>query len=277
MSDDRWEKVKQIYNSVLEREPDKRDGFLEEACGGDDSVRNEVEVLLAREGEAECFMKSPAMEVAAQVLAKGQRKASVDSLIGHSVGHYRLIEKIGEGGMGVVYRALDIRLDRHVAIKSLPDVFAEDPSRLARFEGEAKLLAILNHANIASVYDLEEYDGQQFLVLELVEGETLAERLKKGRISLSETLDICRQIAAGLQAAHEKGIIHRDLKPSNIKITPDGNVKILDFGLAKALEQQGAEGQKPGAGPVNTSTEAGLILGTPAYMSPEQAKGKPVD
>src|SRR5512135_2373529 len=149
---------------------------------------------------------------------------------GRVLGHYRLVSKLGEGGMGVVWRATDTVLGRDVAVKVLPDFFAGDPERLARFEREATLLASLNHPNIASIYGLEESDGKPFLVLELVEGQTLAERLRKGRIALDETLDICRQIAEGLEAAHEKGIIHRDLKPSNVKVTPEGKVKILDFG-----------------------------------------------
>ncbi len=270
MNEDRWQQIKRIYNSALECDSDKREGFLREACGGDDSLRKEVEVLLVHQREAEGFMEAPAMEVAAQVMAKDQRITDIDSPRSQSVAHYRIVEKIGEGGMGVVYRAEDTRLDRHVAIKSLPDIFLADPSRLARFEREAKILAALNHANIASVYGLEESEGKRFLVLELVEGKTLTERLKKGRIPLDETLEICHQIAAGLEAAHEKGIIHRDLKPSNIKRTPEGKVKILDFGLAKALESQGAS-------PTDISTETGSILGTAAYMSPEQAKGRPVD
>src|SRR5512137_2325742 len=155
---------------------------------------------------------------------------------GRTLFHYRLAEKIGEGGMGAVWKAVDTTLGREVAIKVLPAAFAGDAERLARFEREAKLLASLNHPNIAAIYGLEEHEGKRFLVLELVEGQTLAERLKKGHIPLDETLDICRQIAEGLEAAHEKGIIHRDLKPANVKVTPEGKVKILDFGLAKAIQ-----------------------------------------
>jgi serine/threonine-protein kinase len=147
-------------------------------------------------------------------------------MIGKTLGHYKVTERIGAGGMGVVYRAEDTNLSRQVAIKVLPDEFAHDAERLARFEREAKLLASLNHPNIASIYGLEEHEGKRFLVLELAEGQTLSERLKKGHIPMDETLDICRQIAEGLEAAHEKGIIHRDLKPANVKVTPEGKVKI---------------------------------------------------
>src|SRR5512136_765692 len=157
-------------------------------------------------------------------------------MIGTSLSHYRITEKLGQGGMGEVYRAEDTNLNRQVAIKVLPDGFVHDPERLARFEREAKLLASLNHPNIASIYGLEEHEGKRFLVLELVEGQTLAERLHKGPLPVEEALEVCRQIAEGLEAAHEKGIIHRDLKPANVKITPEGKIKILDFGLAKAFE-----------------------------------------
>jgi serine/threonine-protein kinase len=199
-------------------------------------------------------------------------------MIGKTLSHYKVIEKIGQGGMGEVYRAEDTNLSREVAIKVLPEQFTKDPQRLARFEREAKLLASLNHPNIAAIYGLEKADGVRFLALELVEGETLAERVAKGPVPVEETLEICRQIAEGVEAAHEKGVIHRDLKPANVKVTPEGKVKILDFGLAKAFE-----GQVPIAdisqSPTLTEemTRAGVIMGTAAYMSPEQAKGKVVD
>src|SRR5512136_1140258 len=199
-------------------------------------------------------------------------------MIGKTLGHYRIIEKLGAGGMGVVYRAEDKTLDRQVAIKVLPEAFAGDPERLARFAREAKLLASLNHPNIAAIHGLEEHEGKRFLVLELVEGPTLAERLHKGPLPVLEALEVCRQIAEGLEAAHEKGIIHRDLKPANVKITPEGKVKILDFGLAKAFYEQAAP-VDPSRSPTITEqmTAPGVILGTAAYMSPEQARGKPVD
>jgi eukaryotic-like serine/threonine-protein kinase len=191
---------------------------------------------------------------------------------------YRILAKLGAGGMGEVYRAEDISLSRHVAIKVLPDVFAIDRERLARFQREAKVLASLNHPNIAAIYGVEEADGKRFLVLELVEGETLAERIAKGPLSLEETRDICRQIANGLEWAHEKGIIHRDLKPSNVKITPEGTVKILDFGLAKAFHDQISEIDLSKSPTITADmTQPGVILGTAAYMSPEQARGKAVD
>ena len=199
-------------------------------------------------------------------------------MIGQTISHYKVIEKIGQGGMGVVYRAEDTNLNREVAIKVLPEQFTKDPQRLARFEREAKLLASLNHPNIAAIYGLEEADGVRFLALELVEGETLADLLTKGPVPVKKTLELCRQIAEGVEAAHEKGVIHRDLKPANVKVTPEGKVKILDFGLAKAFE-----GETPvtdiSQSPTLTEemTRAGVILGTAAYMSPEQARGEEVD
>src|SRR3989475_1347471 len=185
---------------------------------------------------------------------------------------------IGRGGMGEVYRARDTKLKRDVAIKILPDEFSRDADRVSRFQREAEVLALLNHPNIAAIYDLQEANGSRYLVLELIEGETLADRIARGPIPVEEALDIAKQICEALEVAHEKGIVHRDLKPGNVKIQPDGKVKVLDFGLAKALE----------SGPVNATlsnsptlsmaaTNAGVILGTAAYMSPEQARGRTVD
>ncbi len=192
--------------------------------------------------------------------------------------HYTLAEKIGEGGMGAVWRATDTTLNRDVAIKLLPQIFAENPERLARFEREAKVLASLNHPNIAAVYGLHQADGERFLSMELVEGEDLAKRLQRGPLPLDQALDIGAQMAAGIEAAHEKGVVHRDLKPANVIVSPEGKVKLLDFGLAKALENDPASGD-PSLSPTMTSagTVAGMILGTAAYMSPEQARGKPLD
>ncbi len=191
---------------------------------------------------------------------------------------YEIIRELGKGGMGEVYLAEDTTLKRQVAIKVLPQQYALDKERLTRFEREARLLALLNHPNIAIIHSLDKFDGQQFLVMELVEGDTLAERLKKGPLPVDEALEVCRQIAEGLESAHEKGIIHRDLKPGNIKITPGGKVKILDFGLAKAFHEE-PEAADLSQSPTLTDrmTQPGMILGTSFYMSPEQVRGKVVD
>ncbi len=198
--------------------------------------------------------------------------------IGQTISHYRSIEKLGQGGMGVVYRADDTNLNRQVAIKVLPEMFSGDPERMARFEREAKLLASLNHPNIATIHGLEQADGKRFLVMELVEGETQAQRIARGPLSVDESLEVCRQIADGLEAAHEKGIIHRDLKPANVMITPEGKVKILDFGLAKALQSDSPTTDASESPTITDQmTQAGVIIGTAAYMAPEQARGRAVD
>jgi Tol biopolymer transport system component len=204
-------------------------------------------------------------------------------LIGQTLSHYRIISALGAGGMGEVYRATDTSLKRDVAIKVLPPEVAQDQDRLARFRREAHLLASLNHPNIAAIYGLEEADGKPFLALELVLGEDIKQRLGRGAIPVDEALEIAKQIAEALEEAHGKGIVHRDLKPANVKLTPDGKVKVLDFGLAKAWAGEAEAGSSPpGAlsqSPTiaRTGTVAGVILGTAAYMSPEQARGKPVD
>jgi serine/threonine protein kinase len=199
-------------------------------------------------------------------------------MIGKTLAHYEITSQIGKGGMGEVYKAKDQRLGRDVAIKVLPEEFAKDSDRVARFQREAKLLASLNHPNIASIHGLEESDGIHFLVLELVEGDTLAERIKGGPIPVEKSLKLALQIAEALEAAHEKGVIHRDLKPANIKVTPDGKVKVLDFGLAKAFAGEQVEVNLSHSPTLSeAATMQGVILGTAAYMSPEQARGKPVD
>ena len=192
---------------------------------------------------------------------------------GTSLGHYDVTSLLGEGGMGQVWQATDTQLNRQVALKILPDAFADDPDRLARFTREAQILASLNHLNIAAIHGIEEAEGTRALVLELVEGPTLADRIAKGPIPLDEALPIAKQIAEALEAAHEAGVIHRDLKPANIKVREDGTVKVLDFGLAKALEPDSSTATTL----TMAGTEAGAILGTPAYMSPEQARGTPLD
>ena len=197
---------------------------------------------------------------------------------GTKLATYEILEPIGAGGMGEVYRARDGKLKRDVALKVLPEAFARDAQRMARFEREAQLLASLNHPNIGAIYGLEEDDSLRFLVLELVPGDTLAERLRRGPLPFAEALELAGQIADALAAAHDSGVIHRDLKPANIKITPDGQIKVLDFGLAKALADDPADAELSDSPTLSAhATKVGVILGTAAYMSPEQARGKPVD
>jgi len=198
---------------------------------------------------------------------------------GTKLGSYEVVAQIGAGGMGEVYQAHDTKLGRDVAIKVLPKPFAHDPERLSRFQREAKMLAALNHPNIATIYGLEQSNGTSYLVMELVSGENLAERVKRdGPVPIEEALTIAKQIGEALEAAHEKGIIHRDLKPANVKLTPEGKVKVLDFGLAKAFSGDTST-EDMGNSPTlsRAATMQGVILGTAAYMSPEQARGKAVD
>ena len=274
MKPERWQQIDKLLEAALEREEGERSAFLKEACAGDESLHKEVESLLAADKQAENLIEAPAVEMVAEGFAADQ----VGSLEGRQMGSYKILSLLGAGGMGEVYRARDMKLEREVAIKVLPAEFTQDPKRVARFQREAKLLASLNHPNIAAIHGLEESDGLEFLVLELVEGKTLAKRLVKGPMPVEEALEVCRQIAEGVEAAHEKGVIHRDLKPANVKVTPEGKVKILDFGLAKVFEGEIPDtdiSQSPTF--TEEMTKSGMILGTAAYMSPEQAKGKPVD
>ena len=198
---------------------------------------------------------------------------------GTQLDSYEILEPLGAGGMGEVYRGRDRKLGREVAVKALPDAFAHDADRVARFEREAQVLASLNHPNIAVIHELKEVDGARYLIIELVEGETLAEHIARGPIPVDEAILIARQIAEALEAAHDRGIVHRDLKPANVKLTPEGRVKVLDFGLAKIHEPSGSSqnlSRSPSLSGMNL-TAGGMILGTAAYMSPEQARGKTVD
>jgi serine/threonine-protein kinase len=196
--------------------------------------------------------------------------------VGTRLGSIEITALLGKGGMGVVYRARDLKLKREVAIKILPEEFARDADRISRFQREAEVLASLNHPNIAGIHDLAEANGSRYLVLELVEGETLADRIARSPIPVEEALHIAMQICEALEAAHECGVIHRDLKPANVKITPDGKVKVLDFGLAKAFQEEHSPTLSNSPTLIGASAP-GVILGTAAYMSPEQARGKETD
>jgi eukaryotic-like serine/threonine-protein kinase len=270
MKRDRWQEISGLYHAALELPADERAAFLKTYA--DEDLQREVLALLADESWLGDFLEDPAMDVASRLKTKEK-----SSLFGAQLGSYHVVSELGRGGMGEVYRAKDQKLGRDVAIKVLHEEFAKDADRVSRFRREAKLLASLNHPNIAAIYGLEESGGSNFLVLELVEGETLAEQLKRGPIPVEESLKVALQIAEALEAAHERGVIHRDLKPGNIKVDPNGKVKVLDFGLAKAFagEQEANLSNSPTLN--NTATQQGVILGTAAYMSPEQARGKSVD
>jgi len=268
MSDARWRRVQDLYHGALERPALLRAEFLSEECAGDAGLRHEVQSLLDQPISADQFL----------VAGQSSLGDTSSGRIGQLLGVYQVKAFIGRGGMGEVYRARDTKLTRDVAIKVLPSDVASDPDRLSRFQREARVLASLNHPHIGAIYGLEDVDGVRALVLELVEGDTVADRISRGPIPLTETLAIARQIADALDAAHKKGIIHRDLKPSNIKVTPDGVVKVLDFGLAKATAGDGAASDLAQSPTITVGgTRQGVVLGTAAYMSPEQARGKHVD
>ena len=277
MTDERWPRVKALFQSAAERPPSERDAFLAAATGEDEALRREVESLLTWGASDESLLDRPPPASidprwAHPVLAAGRR-----------VGPYEIVAPLGAGAMGEVYRACDSTLHRDVALKVLPDSFASDPDRLARFTREAQTLAALNHPNIAHIHGFEDSGGVRALVMELVEGEDLSEQIARGPIPIDEVLSIARQIAEALEAAHEQGIIHRDLKPANIKVRSDGTVKVLDFGLAKAIDPRSSSvaaaalANSPTITSPPTLNGAGVILGTAAYMSPEQARGKALD
>jgi serine/threonine-protein kinase len=261
MQDDGWKRLEEIFAAARDLDRERHAEFLDQQCGADQSLRLRVERLLEQPLDSDTVFARPAVELAAKILFPAMVTLPVGSLFGH----YEITGSIGAGSMGRVYRARDLKLGRDVAVKILPMPFASlDEDQAGRFEREARLLAALNHPQIGAIYDVQESEGVRGLILELVEGPTLAERLSEGAIPLLDALGIARQIAEALEAAHAQGVIHRDLKPSNIKLTRDGKVKLLDFGLAKVL---------PDFGDSNLS-RGNVILGTDAYMSPEQAQGK---
>jgi serine/threonine protein kinase len=258
---ERWLQVERLYDEALARTSGERSAFLASACGDDDALRSEVESLLAQPASGDGFLSAPAIVEAAHLVTD----LPASMLTGQRVGVYQLQALLGKGGMGEVYRARDTRLGRDVAVKILPSAFTSDPDRLARFEREARVLASLNHPHIGAIYGVEEAEGLRALVLELVEGDTLADRLQKGAIPIDLALRYGTQIADALAAAHAKGITHRDLKPANIMVTKAG-IKVLDFGLAKIHAQPG-----------ETVTASRAVMGTPAYMAPEQIEGREAD
>jgi len=276
MTPERWKKIEQLCSAALEREPNQRVAFLLQACGGDDELRWDVESLLAQEKPADRFLESSDAEIAAKQLARGLGDGG-GKLIGKQLGSYQIVSLVGAGGMGEVYRARDTRLDRTVAIKVLPERLADRADLRERFEREARTIASLNHPHICTLYDVGRQDGTEFLVMEYLEGETLAQRLKKGALPLAQVMQYAIEIADALDKAHRKGITHRDLKPGNIMLTKSG-AKLLDFGLAKLRPGSGARTPLSEL-PTEKSdvTATGTILGTLQYMAPEQLEGKEAD
>ncbi|MFN7928674.1 MAG: protein kinase [Blastocatellia bacterium] len=281
MNQETWEQIELLWQRATKLPARQREAFVKQVAVTDEEVRREVLAMLRQDAHSKDFLETPAIEDEARRLATEKLNAPTLALQGQRFGAYEILSELGSGGMGTVYLARDVHLQRTVAVKVLPDLFANDADRLRRFQREAEMLARVPHLNVATLFDYDRAStgGPRFLVMEYVPGETLAERLTRGALTVEEAAPLFRQIAFALQAAHAQGIIHRDLKPANIKITPDGVIKVLDFGLAKAARKtasatDSALGSFNGTPPqVQTLTQPQMILGTPGYMSPEQVRG----
>jgi serine/threonine protein kinase len=272
MNSDRWKQVDNLLQAALERPPAERSEFLRQACGGDDALEREVRSLLASQQEAGSFLERPPKEVATQTLE------SIHPPVAQTISHYRILDKLGAGGMGVVWKARDTRLDRFVALKFLPAAKMSDPERKRRFVQEARAASALNHPNIITIYDIDQADGADFIAMEYVPGKALEQVIPRKGLRLNEALQYAIQVADALAAAHAAGIVHRDLKPGNVMVSENGCVKVLDFGLAKLIEQSGvSELARTETLADAPKTEEGMVVGTVSYMSPEQAEGKKVD
>jgi TolB-like protein len=273
MTPARFQTIEQIYREALEQQPAQISAFLDRACKGDAVLRRKVETLLASRQRADGFIETSAVSLAARII----QNSEADSLIGQTIGHYKISESIGAGGMGEVYLATDTVAGRKAALKLLPVRFTHDPDRLKRFQQEARAVVGLNHPNILTVYEVGEVQSIHYIASELIEGETLRQRLDRGRMELSEALDVAIEVASALAAAHRAGIVHRDIKPENIMLRPDGYVKVLDFGIAKLAEQELPTTMPKDEALLLVQTNLGSVLGTIRYMSPEQACGAHVD
>ncbi|HET9531158.1 MAG TPA: serine/threonine-protein kinase, partial [Blastocatellia bacterium] len=268
MNIERWQQINDIFQAAVELRPDERPAFLLDRCAGDDSLRLEIESLLAADDKASDFIETPALQATAKIMASSKPKL----LFGQIIGHYEVLELIGKGGMGEVYAARDIKLGRKAAIKLLPSNLTTDKQRVRRFLKEARAISALNHPNIIVAYEIISEGDSHFIVTEFVEGETLRQVMARRRLTLDESLDITIQLAGALEAAHLAGIVHRDIKPENIMLRPDGYIKVLDFGLAKLTEQHSLNSKADAKSISTFDTDPGMIMGTIRYMSPEQAR-----
>src|SRR6476659_325636 len=273
MTPERWQQIDQVFHAALGYEPTRRADFLTSACGGDESLRQEVESLISSHQEAESFIETPAGDVAAGLLGRHEPRFEP----GQQINSYRIIRPLGSGGMGEVYLAQDARLGRNVALKILPAKFTIDLQRVQRFEQEARAASALNHPNIITIHEIGRLNSTQFIVTEFVEGQTLRERIQQESLSLSEALEVAIQVAGALEAAHAAGIAHRDIKPENIMLRADGYVKVLDFGLAKLTGQRTDAVDQEANTRAQIKTDPGMVMGTVQYMSPEQARGRDID
>ena len=273
MTPARFQTIEEIFRAALDQEPDQITAFLDTTCEGDELLRRKVEALLASRQRAASFIETSAVGLAAKIIQNGQ----ADSLVGQTIGHYKISDSIGTGGMGEVYLATDITAGRKAALKLLPMRFTGDAERLKRFQQEARAVVTLNHPNILTVYEIGEDHSTYYIASELIEGETLRRRLMHERMQLSEAVDVAIQVASALAAAHQAGIVHRDIKPENIMLRPDGYVKVLDFGIAKLAEQEVPVAMPRDEALLLVETNLGSILGTVRYMSPEQVCGAHVD
>jgi len=273
MTPARLQTVEEIFHAALDHEPDQVGAFLDTACEGDEVLRRKVEALLASHQRAGSFIETTVAGIATRIIENEQ----ADLLVGQTIGHYKISKRIGSGGMGEVYLATDITAGREAALKLLPTRFTSDAERLKRFQQEERALVGLNHPNILTVYEIGEDHSTHYIASELIEGETLRQRLMRGRMEVGEAVDVAIQVASALAAAHETGIVHRDIKPENIMLRPDGYVKVLDFGIAKLAEQEVPVTMAEKEALLLVETNLGSILGTVRYMSPEQAYGAPVD
>src|SRR3989454_3785346 len=271
MTPERWQRLKQIFQSALERNPAERSAFLSQACADDPALRSQVESLIASHDQAGDSIEAMAAEAATEMLDDDQAV----SIVGKQISHYQVGSRIGRGGMGEVFLAHDTSLGRKVALKLLRSDFTRNEERLRRFQQEARAASALNHPNILTIYEIGHDGSLHFMATEYVEGETLRQHLSRARLTVGQTLDVAIQVASALAAAHQAGIIHRDIKPENIMLRTDGNVKVLDFGLAKLTEPKTVETAGPTLPQVETAP--GLVMGTFSYMSPEQARGLAVD